>query len=286
MIALFLGLLLIPETPSTAQQPKTIAVCDKAWQEQEPVKRKSLLFQCVEEADTSGLKSLAYINLGTLAFLQYDTTEAAHFYDLAETTGKTISSDPFFHAYRSATYSEVGRHEQAVIDAKHVLNFIQNNPHIDTSQQIPLLEMIIEPLHLAKAVKLKETVLNKYTKLPIRDWVDAHNRATSFMQINEYETAIPYAEQAYLAQPEHPAVLNSKCYLLAKTNRADEGIPYCEKALQIQPNKASILHSYAFALAKNGQCLDSQTALQKARKFQPAVVTYQQQIACEPSIPE
>lgn len=286
MIALLFSLLLVPETTEVAQNPQQITVCERALKEQEPVKRKNLLLQCAEQTIDTGIRSLAYINLGTLAFLQHNTTEAARFYDLAEITGKTITSDPFFHAYRSATYSAVGRNEQAVIDAKRVLDFINNNPQIDTSQQVPLLEMIIEPLHKAGEVELKNSAINRYISLPVNDWIDDINRASILTEIGEYETAIPYAEQAYLAQPDQPIVLNTKCYLLAKTNRAAEGISYCEKALQILPGEAAILHSYAFALAKNGQCLESQNALQKANKLQPLVITYQQQIACEPSMSE
>ncbi|MBL4618264.1 MAG: hypothetical protein JKY46_11265 [Robiginitomaculum sp.] len=282
MIALFLGLLLVSDDQIAQQQVQQTSVCQQGWVTEEPVKRKSLLLQCAEQTNDVGIRALAYINLGTLAFLQHDTTEAARFYDLAEATGQTVTSDPFFHAYRSATFSAVGRHEQAVTDAKHVLDFINDNPQTGTSQQIPLLEMIIEPLYKAGKVELTNSALNRYLNMPVTDWIDAINRAAVLEGISEYETAIPYAEQAYLAQPEHPAILNTKCYLLAKTNRADEGITFCEKALQILPNEAAIIHSYAFALAKNGQCLDSQNALQKARKLQPLVIAYQEQIPCDP----
>ncbi len=279
---LLLLTLLLNITEAGAAQEQTIdTICQEGFEAQQPEKRKELLLKCAEKSANPNIKSLAYINLGTLAYLQQNITEAARFYDLSEQEGKSISSDPFFHAYRSSVNSHLGRHDQAVADAQKVLDYIAQNPNTPPAMQTQLFEQIIVPLHVTGTTLLENQAIKQFLALPVTDWIDALNRASVLIETKRYQQAGPLVEQAYQAKPNHPAILNAKCYLNALNDRAAQGVPYCEQALQIAPNTAPILHSYAFALAKNGQCQQSRQALSQAQRIEPSVATYQEKIPCE-----
>lgn len=281
MLMFFLAVLLVTTDSSVTEEPKQKTICSKALQTQEPTERKKLLQQCVKETSNPNMRSLAYINLGTLAYLQHDITEAARFYDLAEPEGLSVSSDPFFHAHRSVVNSQLGYTNRAVLDAKKVIDYMEKNPKLPPIEQLALLEEIIEPLHSANETELESQVIESYLGFAVTDWIDASNRASILINIGRIEQAEPFEKLAFQAQPDHPMALNTRCYLYALTDRAAAGLGFCEKALQILPDEAALLHSYAFALAKNHQCSKSQSTLEQASKLQPAVLLYQQDIPCE-----
>ncbi len=268
-------------SPSHSQEPQPPEICIKAYNETNLEKRESLFLECVEQSDLPGFKSLAYINLGSIAMRQNKDTKAIQYYDAAEAVvGGSVASDPSFHAYRSSAYVHVGRNADAIRDATQVFNLIQNGDIKNPQELRALLELILIPLQKGQDQTNFQKSLELFISLKDDDFYDYLNKASVLTELGRYEESLSLNAHAMALEPEHPAVLNNQCYILANLNRAVEALRFCEKARQISPDSGAILHSYAFALAKAGDCEKSEKILLKAQDAEPVVLLYKQPIEC------
>lgn len=233
---------------------------------------------------------LSLINLGTEAFLRGDYAAATRYYDDAQpTNGQTFYSDPSYHAYRAASLQQVGRGDEALVEARRSLAVLNNDPNLPEeirrrfgqySVDRELLYALVLPVLHASDAPETDALRREYVSMPARDWVSWANRAGVLEQVGDLPGALAASEQALRLEPNQPAVLNNHCYILTRAERAAEGLPYCERAVAGAPDVASVRHSLAVALAQLGRCEDAQGALAEARRLDPVSVEYAQPIAC------
>ncbi len=77
----------------------------------------------------------------------------------------------------------------------------------------------------------------------------------------DFDAAIGSFEAALQIDPQFASALNSRCFALAKNNRAGEGIGDCRKAARLNPSSWQTLHSLAYAYARDAQIDSATTAL-------------------------
>jgi len=276
--------------PSAAQEPLSDDPPECHW----PAGQPEQWGACAAAAqEGSPPWVMSHMNLGTNAFLEHDFERAAHHYDLSKSSalGNTYS-DPFLHAYRSATFLHVGRQADALEDARTVLYFIEQDlsgvqeaaPSLTDANLIVLYESILEVLVAAEAPEA-EQALEAFRSLPADSVYDVMNRAAVFTELGLYDEAMPFSEVALERSNNHPAALNNHCYLLTLMGRADEAVGYCEQAIATEPDEPTLLHSYAAALAAAGRCEEADANLTRAAELNPSAVAYQEPLACDPTVP-
>lgn len=276
--------------PSAAEEPLSDDPPECHW----PAEKADRWAACAVAArEGSGLWVLAHMNLASDAFLERDFETAAHHYDLTtQTELQGIMSDPFFHAFRSSTFFYVGRRDEALVDAKTVLSFIERDlsgvqpdaPPLDDADLVTLYAAILEVLVAADAPEA-EQALEAFRALPADSVYDVMNRAAVFTELGLYDEAMPFSDVALELSNNHPAALNNHCYLLTLMGRADEAIGYCEQAIATEPDEPTLLHSYAAALAAAGRCDEADANLTRAAELNPSAVAYQEPLACDPTVP-
>jgi Flp pilus assembly protein TadD len=236
---------------------------------------------------------LSLINLGTQAVMRGDYAAAVRYYDEAQpTNGDTFYSDPSYHAYhayRASALQQVGRADEALVEARRSLDVLNNDASLPedvrrrfgqfTADRELLYTLLLPVLHAGNAPET-EALRREYVSMPARDWVSWANRAGVLEQVGDLAGALAASEQAMRLEPNQPAVLNNHCYILTRAERAAEGLPYCERAVVGAPDVASVRHSLAVALAQLGRCEDAQAALAEARRLDPVSVEYAQPIVC------
>jgi Flp pilus assembly protein TadD len=236
------------------------------------------------------MHTLSLINLGTQAFARDDFAEAVRLYDEARPPrGSSLYSDVYFHAYRGTAYSQVGRSDDALWDARAALAMLRNSETVPPESQVrnaasavdlDMIYALIVPLLKTGGDPEFESARAAYLALPAADWYAYANRAAVLEQIGELSSALTMNEQALLMQPDHPAVLNNHCYILTRANRAEEALPFCERAVRSAPGIGAVHHSLAAALALLGRCNSAEQALAEARRLDPATVEYREPLVC------
>lgn len=233
-------------------------------------------------------RNLALINLATAAFLKRDVAEAVRLYDAAKPPeGLTMTSDPGFHAFRGSAYTEVGRREEGLEDARTAAGML--------SGEIPLPQPFDHPEARRQAYTLILPILHAaddpayagarsaYDALPVDEtsWFSLANRAAVLEQLGEFDAALDLGRRALALDPESPGLLNNYCYTLVRAGQAAEGLPYCQRAVGAAPDMAPLRHSLASALAALGRCEEAETELAAARRLDAVTATYQQPIPCK-----
>ncbi len=254
--------------------------CVKTTKTNSIPKLKKLYLQCAKEVPEGGYRSLAYINLGTIFFREGNFSVAANYYDLADVGVGSVSSDPLFHAYRASTYNKIGRGDEAVRDADKVVDWLKSNDTNNIQLLKELVEKIIPIYYQNNRPESFQLVLRFYIGLKDNDWIDYLNKSSVLSAVDRYDDAIVFAKKAIDMQPNHPATLNSYCYVLAKSGEPAKALPYCEKALKIEPDRAEIWHSQAFVLAEMGKCKESEKSRLQAKKLQPRDKEYMNPLPC------
>lgn len=235
--------------------------------------------------------SLSLMNLATIAYRNADFATAVRYYDRAQPSdGTTMYSDAAYHAYYAATLYQVGRPDEAIVQARRSLMMLGNSPELpDAARRFATVNVnpedvytsIIPVLHAANDPQT-QSVLSAYMALPARDWVSWGNRAAVMLEIGDLEGALRANGEA-LRLSQHPGVLNNQCYILVQLNRAQEALPYCLNAQSAAPDIAAIRHSVASAYAALGRCREAETALAEARRLDPVTLEYQQPVVCRAS---
>jgi Flp pilus assembly protein TadD len=240
---------------------------------------------CAEVAPKgSPLRSLSLINLATAAYVQNDYATAVRLYDEAVPPGQKVYSDASFHAFRGAAYEKVGRSREALEDARTALTLIRSppeNPQLRSPRDpeeilpniLPILKRASDP-EFAGA-------LTMYQAIPARDWISHANRAGVLQELGDLPGALAANGQAMKLQPDHPAVLNNACYMLALARRPAEGLPYCERAVAAAPDVAAVRHSYATALAALGRCAAAEAEMATARRIDGVSQAYREKLDCK-----
>lgn len=235
-------------------------------------------------------RSLALINLGTQAFRRNDYPAAIRYYDEAlPTNGDAFYSDAAFHAYHAATLQAVGRHSEAMAEARRSLAMLRGSTDIPEEARrrfssVPvdaeLIYAAILPVLYAANDPETAGVRDTYMSMPARDWVSWVNRGGVLDQIGDTNGALRANAQALQLEPNHPAVLNSQCYFLGRLGRAAEALPFCERAIVAAPDVAAIRHSRATVLAALGRCEDAESDLAEARRLDPVSAEYKRDLVC------
>lgn len=241
----------------------------------------------------SGLRAVAAMNLGTVAFMQNDPVTAVRYYDEAQPhDGTRFYSDASFHAFYGSTLHQVGREAEALEQARMSLAILRNDPALPQAIRerfvpIPVdreaVFALLLPVFHANGAPETASVQQDYMRFAPNDWIGWANRAGVLEQINDLPGALDASQHALALAPAEPGVLNNHCYILARSGRAAEGVPYCERAVAAVPNVASVRHSLASALAGAGQCTRAREELARARQFDPLSPEYQQDIPCTPA---
>lgn len=240
---------------------------------------------CAAAAETgSPLQYMAYMHLGTQAFMRQDFDTAVAFYDLTE--GQSIMSDAFFHAYRAGAYRRVGRGEESAANAALAWRWLQS----DTSgpeygawtddERDHVLVYLIKPM-FEYGVDGADDALAMYLSLPIDDWIAAVNRAGTLTDIGQYDAALANSEAALAMQPGHPAVQNNHCYILTLVGRAEEALGYCERAFAMLAN-ATVHSTYSRALAAVGRCEESEVQRASGLALAPSLQSLAEPFPCTP----
>lgn len=236
---------------------------------------------------------LSLINLGTQAYQNTDFARAVGYYDRAQPRDGTLMySDAGFHANYAATLSQVGRDEEALVQARAALALLQNESTLPEEVRrrfgtIPVdREMvyaaIVGILHKAQDPHAAE-VMRTYLALPAQDWVSWANRAAVMLEIDNYPAALEANERALQLESAHPAVQNNQCYILVKLDRAGEALPFCERARAGAPDVAAVRHSVASAYAALGRCADAEREMAEARRRDPVSPEYRAPLPCTPA---
>jgi tetratricopeptide (TPR) repeat protein len=234
-------------------------------------------------------RSLSLMNLATRAYMAADFATAVRYYDQAQPSdGSLMYSDAGYHAYYAATLHQVGRREDAIVQARYALGVLRNAPELpeaarrfSATQVDPevVYSAILPVLHAANDPQT-ESVMNAYLALPARDFVSWANRAAVMLEIGDLEGALRANNEAMRLSPSHPGVLNNQCYILVKLNRAGEALPHCLGALSGAPDIAAVRHSVASAYAALGRCREAEAELGEARRLDPVTEEYRTPIAC------
>jgi tetratricopeptide (TPR) repeat protein len=243
---------------------------------------------CAEAATIGSIAHvIANMNLGSEAYVRGDYEMAARFYDFTVIEGQDIYSDPFLHAFRGAVFERVGRHEEAVADARKTLEFIalgqadwEGEIALTDPARAVLYESILEVLADNGAEEYPDA-LAAYRALPVNDLYDRMNRAAIYTELGLYDDALPFSEEVLAAMPDHPGLLNNHCYLLALMGRGEEAVPYCERAVAADPHVAAFQDSLAEALSAAGRCEEARAALDTAAELEPSAVIYKEPLPCE-----
>lgn len=239
----------------------------------------------------SAWASLSLMNLATRAYRAADFATAVRYYDQSQPTDGTIMySDAMFHAYYAATLNQVGRPEEALVQARRALAMLRNAPELPeaarrfaTASVDPeqVYASIVPILHAANDPQ-SESAMRAYMALPARDWVSWGNRAAVMLEVGDLEGALRANGEA-LRLSQHPGVLNNQCYILVQLNRAQEALPYCLNAQSAAPDIAAVRHSVASAYAALGRCREAEAAIAEARRLDPVSLEYQQPVVCRAS---
>jgi tetratricopeptide (TPR) repeat protein len=234
-------------------------------------------------------RSLSLMNLATRAYMAADFPTAVRYYDQAQPTdGNIMYSDASYHAYYAATLQQVGRREEAIVQARRALGILRNSPELpEAARRFSAIQVdpelvyasILPVLHSAGDPQT-QSALNAYLALPARDWVSWANRAGVMLEIGDNEAALRANNEAMRLEPSHPGVLNNQCYILVKLNRAEEALPHCLGARSGAPNIAPVRHSVASAYAALGRCQEAEAELAEARRLDPVSEEYRRPIAC------
>jgi len=275
---------------STAQEPFSDDRPECHW----PAGAPDQWNECAAAANSgSPLWVLAHMNLGTIAFFEHDFESAAHHYDLSKPgASESHMSDPFLHAFRSATFLQVGRQADALEDARVVLTYIErdvsdvpaDSPPLDDADLIVLYESILEVLVTAEAPEAAQA-LAAFRILPAVTVDDVMNRAAVFTELGLYDEAEVFSEAALERSKNDPGALNNHCYLLTLMGRAGEAIGYCEQAVVGMPDEPAVLHSYAAVLAAMGRCDEAEDNRRRAAELHPSIVEYQTPLVCDAPAP-
>ena len=215
------------------QQAPAPDACQQAMNSTNPETAETLLLRCARESGEEGWKSLAYINLGSLAFQQGRNQDAVDYYDQAELQGKSLYSDPYYHAFYSNALAMVGRTEDGGRQAERALEGLDNAPDDKNYDARIVFENIIEPLHQAGRSETLNRVLADYLAFDTKSWIDVVNRASILTTVEKFDQALPLARQGVELQPDHPATQNTLCYVLATLDRAGEAMTHCERAFSM-----------------------------------------------------
>ncbi len=232
--------------------------------------------------------SLSLMNLATMAYRNADYPTAIRYYDQAQPAdGTTMYSDAAYHAYYAATLQQVGRSEEALVQARRSLAMLRNSPELpEAARRFATVSVDPEDVYTSIIPVLRaandpetQSAISAYMAIPARDWVSWANRAGVMLEIEDFEGALRANGEA-LRLSQHPGVLNNQCYILVKLNRAGEALPYCLGAQSAAPEIAAVRHSVASAYAALGRCREAESALAEARRLDPVSLEYQQPIAC------
>ncbi len=234
-------------------------------------------------------RSLSLMNLATRAYQAADFATAVRYYDEAQPTdGSLMYSDASYHAYYAATLHQVGRPDDAIVQARYALAVLRNAPELpEAARRFSAIQVdpeivytaILPVLHGANDPQT-ESVMSAYMALPARDWISWANRAAVMLEIGDNQAALRANNEAIRLEPSHPGVLNNQCYILVKLNRAEEALPHCLGARAGAPNIAAVRHSVASAYAALGRCREAEAELGEARRLDPVTEEYRQPIAC------
>jgi tetratricopeptide (TPR) repeat protein len=235
-------------------------------------------------------RRLSLINLGTQAFLTGDYATAIAHYDAAQpTNGDTFYSDATYHAFYAATLHQVGRADDAIVQARRALAVLRNDASLPPAVRESMRSVWVDPeavytailpvLHAANDPDTAE-ISAAYLAIPARDWVSWANRAGVLEQIGDLDGALRASGEALRLEPAHPAVLNNHCYILFRADRAAEALPYCERAVAGAPDVAAVRHSLAATLAALGRCDAARAELAEARRLDPVSAEYREELAC------
>lgn len=235
-------------------------------------------------------RSLSLMNLGTRAYVAADFAAAVRYYDEAQPAdGSAMYSDASYHAYYAATLHQVGRPEDAIVQARRALAVMHNAPEVPEEvrrrfSSVPvdselIYATILPVLHAAHDPQTG-AVMSAYLALPAQDFVSWANRAAVMLEIGDHENALRANAEAMRLAPSHPAVLNNQCYILVRMSRADEALPHCLGARAAAPGVAAVRHSVASAFAALGRCREADSELAEARRLDPISPEYAQPIAC------
>ena len=234
---------------------------------------------------------LSLANLGARAFVKGDYQTAVRFYDEAQPPGgkRKVYSDVVFHAYRAAAYDHVGRDAEALENARIALAIMTGErlpgmpAEVAQTRYDPgLIYSLILPILRKGADEKFAAALAAYKALPATDWISLANRAGLLDKLDDHEGAVADIVQALQLKPDHPALLNNACYILANAGKVEEATPYCERAVRAAPQVAAVHDSYATALADAGRCDAAQAQLEAARKLDPSSKTYKRTLGCTP----
>jgi|GEM_PF-1140174 len=249
---------------------------------------------CLDAApDGSPWQMLSLINLGTDAYNNADFPRAVAFYDRAQPRdGGLMYSDPLYHANYAATLQQVGRSEDALVQARMALAVLQNAPDVPEAVRTSvgahpvdrdLVYAGILPVLHANDDPQTEAAMAAFIALPAQDWVSWANRAAVMLEIGDYPTALQANERALRMESAHPAVQNNQCYILVKLERANDALPYCERARAAAPEVAAVRHSVASAYAALGRCADAESEMAQARRLDSVSPEYREPLACAPA---
>lgn len=240
---------------------------------------------------------LAAINLGTEAYLAGDAATALRFYDAAETPGKTVSSDLFFHTFRADARAQGGRDTEAQADATLAWRMLKDPASsptglgagmgaetLDDPTRFGVLMILLPILKGGDPAVLQEATAG-FAALTLTDWTQLSDQAAMLEGLDALPQALAASTRALALAPDEPVVLNTHCYVLTRSGRGAEGVPYCERAIAAEGDlpvqaKAAIRHSLASALAGAGRCRESEARLSEAQALDPANPTYREALAC------
>ncbi len=275
---------LATSSPGDEERPRVDNPAECHWREGAEQQWEA----CAERATIgSAMHVLANMNLGTQAFLRGDMEMAARFYEFTAVDGQKMYGDPFFHAFRGVVFDRIGRGEEALADARKVLEYIELG-HFDPELETPLDEEALTALYVYTLEVLAnqdapelDAAVSAYGALPTTTWIDAVNRAAVLTEIGLYDDAVPFSEAALKEQPEHPGLLNNHCYLLALMGDGEAAVPYCERAVAADPFEASFHDSLAEALNAAGRCAEAVAAQARAAQLEPSTVGYKEPLSCE-----
>jgi len=122
-----------------------------------------------------------------------------------------------------------------------------------------------------------------YDNIAAQDDIDLTNKAAVFIETAQYPRALRVSNRLIKNNPDNAVALNNHCYLLALMEDFETAIPYCENAISLEPELAGFYHSYAKALAGVKKCTDAIGAIERARSLEPSTVLYQEKLVpCEP----
>jgi tetratricopeptide (TPR) repeat protein len=191
---------------------------------------------------------------GDLAMAQKRHKDALAFYRKASAQGG--NTQLVLAQYRAASLAGEAKPE-AVLE-----EWVAKNPG-DVAVVTVLAEGARGRGNIDGAIKLYSDAL---AKAP--DNVVLLNNLANLYDIQGNAKALEFAERAYKAAPNAPAIIDTYGWILFRQGQVDKAIPLLQEALKGMPDNAEVQYHLAAALAKKGNSAEALSLINKAVKGQ------------------